>query len=42
MTENVSIEDTIGDAIEDKGILCHFNLAFEKDWEVTEELRNRI
>lgn len=24
-----------------KGILCHFNLAFEKDWEVAEELNNR-
>ena len=35
MTKNVAIEDT-------KGILCHFNLASEKDWEVTEELRNRI
>lgn len=34
MTKNVAL----GDA---KGILCYFNLAFEKDWELAEELRNR-
>lgn len=34
LTKNVAL----GDA---KGILHHFNLAFEKDWEVAEELNNR-
>lgn len=34
----VSKNAALGDA---NGILCHFNLAFEKDWEVAEELNNR-
>lgn len=34
MTKNVALKDI-------EGTLCHFNLAFEKDWEVAEELNNR-
>lgn len=34
MTKNAALGDV-------HGILCHFNLAFEKDWEVAEELNNR-
>lgn len=32
MTKNVVPEDTTG-------IVCHFNLTFEKDWEVAGELK---
>ena len=36
MTKNVVPEDTTG-------IVCHFNLTFEKDWEVAGELKkNKI
>lgn len=34
MTKNVALGDT-------EGIICRFNLAFEKDWEAAEELNNR-